>query len=157
MAAEDTVASQGTELFFSATGTAVVKFSCPTGISGLGGGADQIDTTCLDSTEREFRRGFKNPSAISVPFVFLPRDASHQSILDDLNDSGEIVPWMLAFSDGTADPTIAAGVWAAPTGRTSVSFKGYVSDVTIDVATNDVVKGTVTIQRSGGLTWKYKA
>ena len=157
MAAEDSVASQGTELFLSADGTAVIKFSCPTGISGLGGGADQIDKTCLDSVEREFARGFKTPAAITVPFILLPTDASHQTILTDLDESGDVVDWMIALSDGTADPTITTGTWTVPTARTSVHFKGYVSDVTIDVASNDVVKGTLTIQRTGGKTWTFAA
>ena len=157
MAAQDTVPSQGTELFLSADGTAVVKFACPTGITGLGGARDQIDTTCLDSVEAESRGGFKRPSAISVPFVFLPGESSHQQVMDELNDSGEIVDWMIALSDGTADPTIADGVWTPPSGRTSVSFRGYVADVNLDIATNEVVRGTVTIQRSGGLNWTYKS
>ena len=155
MAAEDTVPSQGTELFFSVDGTTVVKFACPTGITGMGGARDTIDTTCLDSVEAESRGGFKRPAALSIPFVFLPQDDSHQTLLDDLDESGDVVDWAIALSDGTADPTITAGVWTQPTTRTSVTFKGYVADVNIDIATNEVVRGTLTLQRTGGKTWVY--
>jgi len=35
--------------------------------------------------------------------------------------------------------------------RTSISFRGYVSDLNIDIATNEIVRGTLTIQRSGSV------
>jgi hypothetical protein len=157
MAAEDAVQSQGTELFLSSDGTAVVKMSCPTAITGLGGAADAIDTTCLDSVEAESARGFKRPGQINVPFILLPQDASHQTILDDLDASGEVVDWTIALSDGTADPTITAGEWTQPTTRTTVAFKGYVADVNIDINTGEVVRGTLIIQRTGPKVWGWKA
>lgn len=156
MAAEDAVQSQGTELFLSADGSTVVKMTCPTAITGLGGAADQIDTTCLDSVEAESVRGFKRPGTVNVPFIFKPMDESHQTLLTDLDESGDVVDWLIGFSDGVADPTIAAGTWTAPANRTSVRFRGYVSDVAIDIATNEVVRGTLTIQRTGGKTWNFK-
>lgn len=156
MAAEDAVQSQGTELFLSADGTAVVKMSCPTAISGLGGAADTIDTTCLDSLEAESIRGFKRPGQMNVPFILLPQDESHQQVLTELDESGDVVDWLIALSDGTADPTIVAGVWTPPAARTSVRFKGFVSDVNVDIATGEVVRGTLVIQRTGPKTWSFK-
>jgi len=44
------VKTQGTELYFVSS-AAVLKLTCPTGITGLGGARDQIETTCLDNTE----------------------------------------------------------------------------------------------------------
>lgn len=156
MAAEDAVQSQGTELFLT-TGTTVVKMSCPTSITGLGGAADTIDTTCLDSLEAESVRGFKRPGQMTIPFILLPQDASHQQVLTDLDESGEVVEWLIALSDGTADPTVATGDFVAPTGRTSVRFKGYVSDVNVDINTGEVVRGTLTVQRTGPKTWSFKS
>ena len=73
------VKTQGTELYFvdaSVTASApdLVKMSCPTGVQGLGGAKDQIETTCLDATtDKEFAGGLGNPGTVSVPFNLIPR------------------------------------------------------------------------------------
>lgn len=153
--------TQGTHLYFvkpgTPTGTAV-KVTCPTGISGLGGAADQIETTSLDDTEdRQYVRGLGNPGQVTVPFVLVAGDAS-QADLIGLKASGASVQWMLCMSDATAAPTVTAGTnnFAALTTRSNIKFDGYVADITIDAASNEIVRGTMTIQRSGiwSLTWK---
>ncbi|MFI3487940.1 phage tail tube protein, partial [Klebsiella pneumoniae] len=87
------------------------------------------------------------------PFNFIPRSGSHQ-ILFDLKDSREVLPWLIGLSDGTTVPTLDTEDElvppASPT-RTSIAFRGYVSDLNIDIATNEIVRGTLTIQRSGGV------
>ena len=155
MAAEDAVQSQGTELFLT-EGEDVIKMSCPTSITGLGGAADTIDTTCLDSLEAESLRGFKRPGQMTIPFILLPQDASHQQILTQLDESGDVVEWLIALSDGTADPTVATGEFVAPADRTSVRFKGFISDVNVDINTGEVVRGTLSVQRTGPKTWAFK-
>jgi hypothetical protein len=153
-----TVKTQGSELFFVDTLTssvaAIVKLACPTGITGLGGAADQIETTCLDAlVDREYARGLGNPGQVSVPFNLIPDAASHQ-LLFDLKDAGTTISWLACLSDGTADPTVidSNDNITPPAGRTSFGFHGYVADVTIDIATNEIVRGTLTIQRSGAVT-----
>lgn len=154
------VKTQGTELFLidnTASEPAVVKMSCPTGISGLGGPADQIDDTCLDADERTFVRGLANPGQVSVPFVFKPQAASHQ-LLFDLKEAGENLPWLICLSDGVAAPTLDSNdAFVVPTDRTCFEFVAYISDVNIDIATNEVVRGTLTLQRSGAVTPHWKA
>jgi Phage tail tube, TTP, lambda-like len=154
------VKTQGTELFFAdstATTPAMVKLTCPTGISGLGGAADQIDITCLDATtDRAFTRGLGNPGQVSVPFIMKPTDASHQRLFV-LKETGDTLNWMICLSDGSADPTYAAGSLTAPTGRTSIAFSAYIADVALDIATNEVVRGTLTLQRSGAVTTTWKS
>ena len=66
------VKTQKSELFFvdalSSSEAAVMKMVCPTGITGLGGAADQIETTCLDNEEdKSYARGLGNPGQVSVP------------------------------------------------------------------------------------------
>lgn len=155
-----TIKTQGTELFFldelSSSVDAVVKLACPTGITGLGGPADQLDDTCLDNTERTFKRGLGNPGQLTVPFNFIPTNRSHQ-ILFDLKEDGRNLPWMICFSDGTVAPTAAANDLVAPANRTSALISAYVSDVTIDVATNEIVRGTLILQRSGAVEWFFNA
>ncbi len=149
------VKTQGTELFFvdasvSASAPDLVKMSCPTGVQGLGGAKDQIETTCLDATsDKEFEGGLGNPGTVSVPFNLIPRDFSHQSLFA-LKDAGTALKWIACLSDGVQQPALDSdGIIVAPTLRSSFRFTGYISDVNIDIATNEIVRGTLTIQRSG--------
>lgn len=151
------IKTQGTELFFVNNG-AVVKLACPTGITGLGGAAGPIEVTCLDTTEdKEYRSGLGNPGQVSVPFNFIPSDTSHQ-VLFDLKDSGVSIQWLIGFSDATDDPTLDSNDnFVTPATRTCAEFTAYVADVNIDVATNEIVRGTLTLQRSGTVEWDWAA
>ncbi len=157
-----TVKTQGTELFLIDTltdsNTRLVKLACPTGVTGLGGATDQLEDTCLDTVgDKTFKPGLGNPGQVSVPFNFIPTDTSHQ-LLFDLKEAGDVIPWMMSLSDGTADPTITDDhVFAAPAGRTSIGFQAYIADVNIDVATNEIVRGTLTLQRSGQVVGHWNA
>lgn len=151
------VKTQGTELFFvdasvSTSAPDMIKLACPTGIQGLGGAKDQIETTCLDATvDKEFAGGLGNPGTVTVPFNLIPRDFSHQTLFA-LKASGADLNWCACLSDGTEDPTIDSdGIFIAPTLRSSFKFVGYIADVNIDIATNEIVRGTLTIQRSGAV------
>ncbi len=156
------VKTQGSELFLVDTLTssvaAVMKMTCPTGITGLGGAADQIDSTCLDDMDdKQFTRGLGNPGQVTVPFNLHPDAASHQTLFD-LKAAGDTVGWMICLSDGTPDPTLdSVDALVAPAGRTSFGFNAYIADVTIDVATNEIVRGTLTLQRSGAVTPYWNA
>lgn len=149
-----TLKTQGSELFLidtlTSSAAALVKLACPTGIQGLGGAADQLDDSCLDNTtDRTFKRGLGNPGQVTVPFNFIPSNVSHQ-LLFDLKDDGSVIDWLICFSDGTTDPTLnSSEAFDPPANRTSIYFQGYVADVTIDIATNEIVRGTLLIQRSG--------
>lgn len=153
-----TVKTQGTKLYFvdlytSSVGD-IVELACPTGITGLGGAADQIETTCLTAiTDRTYTRGLGNPGQVSVPFNLIPTDTSHQ-LLFDLKDAGTTFSWLACLSDGTTAPTVldSNDRITAPAGRTSFGFDAYIADVQIDVATNEIVRGTLTLQRSGAVT-----
>lgn len=149
------IETKGTRLFFlnsSGSPQDILKVACATGISGLGGAADQIDITCLDSEEAESRPGFKRPAVVQVPVNMIFRSAAHQAILD-LEESGEVVDWMIVFSDNpTAVPTEAAGLLVSP-GPTSVRFQGYVTDTDLTIGNNEIVRGTISIQRNGAKVW----
>lgn len=152
-----TVKTQGTELFFvdnsvSASAPDLIKLVCPTGVQGLGGAKDQIETTCLDTTgDKEFAGGLGNPGTVSVPFNLIPREYSHQNLFV-LKDSGATLNWIACLSEGSALPTVDSdGEISAPSGRSSFKFAGYIADVNIDIANNEIVRGTLTIQRSGNV------
>lgn len=156
------VKTQGTELYFRhflASDPTLIKLDCPTGMTGIGGGAkSQIPTTCLDTTGDETQvTGLGTPSPISVPFNFIPSSGAQQALFD-LKASGDLVDWIGLFSDGTAAPTLDTDGEIVPPGspqRTSVQFEASVSEVSIDVATNEIVRGTLSLLRSGSETWNW--
>lgn len=150
-----TVRTQGTELFVidasvTSSEEELFKIACPTGITGLGGPRDQIEDTCLDTTdEKTFLAGLGNPGQVSVPFNLIPRNGSHQSLFAWKN-SGEVMKWLACLSESATPPTADTdGFFVKPTNRTTIEFSAFVADVNIDIATNEIVKGTLTLQRSG--------
>lgn len=154
------IKTQGTELFFAAgTPVNVMKLTCPTGITGLGGARDQIETTCLEDLEdKQYTGGLGNPGTVTVPFNFHTGDASQQELFE-LKESGNNIEWLIGLSDGTAQPTLDSNdllVAPSSTSRTSALITAYVSDVNIDIATNEIVRGTLTLQRSGPVEWTWK-
>lgn len=154
------VRTQGTELFFVnplSSDLVIVKLVCPTGITGLGGAGDQIEDTCLDTTgDKTFQRGLGNPGQVNVPFNLIPRDVSHQDLFT-LKDGGQVLSWLAALSESDTAPTTldSDNAIVPPNDRTSFGFDAYIADVNIDIATNEIVRGTLTLQRSGSVrpTW----
>jgi len=147
------VETKGTKLYIGMSATEIHKLACPTGISGLGGAGSQIDITCLDSIEMEYRRGMLNPGQLSIPINFIPKSASHQAILD-LRESGETVSFMIVLSDQSGAPSaLDSNAHLVSPGATTVEFLGYVADFQLDVTINEIVRGTLTVQRSGELNW----
>lgn len=151
------IKSQGSELFIvNPSDNSVIKLSCPTGISGLGGPADRIETTCLDAVTKSYVQGLKDPAQVTVPFNFDPRQASHQSV-NDLFEAGTETYFMVALSDGVTTPSADSnGEFNPLTTRTNAVFFGYIADLNIDIALNDIVKNSMAIQRSGSVVWTYK-
>lgn len=154
--------TQGTALYFvkpgTPTGTAV-KVTCPTGISGFGGAADQIDVTCLDATDdRSYVRGLGSPGQVTVPFVLKKNDTAFSDLLT-LKEAGTSVEWMACMSDAATEPTVTVSTneFADFTTRSHVDFVGYISDIALDATGNEVWRGTMTIQRSGAWTITWKA
>lgn len=149
------IKTQGTNLYFI-DGAAVKTMTCPTGITGLGGTRDQIETTCLNATDdKSYVSGLGNPGQVSVPFVF-DNVADHKLLLA-LHDSGDVTDWMIGLSDGSTVPTIVSGQLTMATTRSAASFDAFVADINVDFATNEVVRGTMTLQRTGSVSWTWKA
>lgn len=153
-----TVKTQGSKLYLvdrsvSSSDPELVQMECPTGVQGLGGAKDQIETTCLDTIgDKEYVGGLGNPGQVTVPFNFIPRAFSHRSLLA-LKTAGEVLDWILCLSESTEEPTLDSDfAIVPPTTRSSFQFRGYVADVNFDLATNEIVRGTMLIQRSGDVT-----
>jgi hypothetical protein len=148
------IKTQGTDLYWATGPTAAQRAVCVTGISGLGGARDQIETTCLDNVEdKTFAAGLGTPGQVTVGFNIHKDEISHADLLE-LKSSGAIVSWGIYSSDAVTAPTAADSVMQVVTARASAIFKGYVADITIDIQGNDIWKGTITIQRSGPVSFK---
>lgn len=155
--ATDFVESQGTEIFLLPPGaTTALAMSCPTSASKSGGERNMIEILCLNAIDPEFRAGSRTPTTWSIPFALVPTDVSQQELFD-LEESGAIVPFVIALSDGVADPTVVADALVPPAARTSFAFSAIVMGVGIEIATNDVVRGTLSLQVSGPVTRTWKS
>lgn len=161
------IRTKGTRLYFAtpldasssdSDGVTIKYVACATGIAGLGGPADQIDTTCLGSTEREFVQGMANPGQITVPFNAIPASGSQQALWDLFAD-GRNVSFMIVCSDavdaGNVPVSVDSDDRLISAGSTTAEFLAYVSDMAIDIQTNEIVRGTLTLQRSGAVAWDW--
>ncbi len=150
---DSTFETKGTNVYFADfinnTDGEVRQLTCPTAITGLNGGTrDKIDTTCLDETGafRTSIGGFADASEYSIPFILYDGDLGHRALFN-LQASGEVIGWAVGFSDSTAPPTLDTdGLLNLPNDRTGFTFTGYISNLTVDLATNEVVRGTLTVQ-----------
>ncbi|QMT41371.1 phage tail tube protein [Neisseria shayeganii] len=150
------VLSQGTELF-ALVNREIVKCECTASITGVGSGTKtEIDITTLkERVAKQYASGLEEPATLSIPYKML--NFKDHKVFENLKKSGATVKWCIALSDGTNPPTASDDDLTAPTERTSVIFSGFVAENSIEFAENDVVKGTLSIKRSGGETWNHKA
>lgn len=152
---EGVIGTKGTRLYFAVSESEILKVACATGIQGLGGPGTQIALGCLEAEEEEFFRGRKQPGTITIPIVLIPRSASHQA-LADLDESGDVISWMIVFSDQSGAPsTLDSDNHLVSPGSTTVEFLAYVEDIDLNVDDNEVVRGTLTLQRSGAKAWTW--
>lgn len=155
------VLAQGTQIYFlDDTGAepVVVAVECATSFNPGGAPADQLETTCLESSTREYLPGLRTPGQASIGLNADPRNQSHIRMheLAEMNPP-PVLKWAVGWSDGTSEPTVDSdGDFDLPTDRTWFVFEGYIADFPFDFSANSVVTSTVSIQRSGGSQWIKK-
>lgn len=151
------IKTQGTELYVidpspagSPATPTVLKVGCVTAIDGIDTSIPQLETTCISANARTYVAGLATPGNATFGINFDPVDASHVR-LHELKTAGTVLKWAVGWSDGTAAPTIGSGGsgFTLPSGRTFLTFEGYMSSYPFNFALNDVVKSTVGIQVSG--------
>jgi hypothetical protein len=145
------VKSQGTELFFYdvSQSSSVERAGCVTNISGLGGAAAQIPTSCFNSEEDEFEGGRPSPGQIQISMNYRKDDNTFPYLVG-LKDSRDVIPWNISGGDGTGTPTPNSdNELETASGRTGLRFAGYVADMTWNITDNDIWRVELTIQRSG--------
>lgn len=155
------VLAQGTQIYFlDDTGAepVVVAVECATSFNPGGAPADQIETTCLESTTREYLPGLRTPGQASIGLNADPRNESHIRMHELAEmDPPPVLKWAVGWSDGTSEPTVDSdGDFDLPPTRTWFVFEGYIADFPFDFSANSVVTSTVSIQRSGGSQWIKK-
>ena len=153
--------AQGTELFLSIDGTAAAKFDCPTAITGGGYSTAEINEDCLDAPFATTRPGRKTLSPFTVPFIVQDGSEVHEWLLNTANGPSELIPYAIAMSNGTDDPTLTGGVFAAPGTapaytRTAVVGDGYIGNLTWDANNGDVWRGSFTFSPKTQ-AWQFKA
>jgi hypothetical protein len=151
--------TQGTELYYVKDPDTIVKVGKCTGVTSTGGGRTKIDTTDLDSTEKESIGGLPDPAAVATPLNFDPKVQAHRDLYElyMLGEENGTRTWLTGLSDGTAAPTIADGVITYPTSRTFFDFQGYIADFPIEAAVDSKLTTAMTVQRSGPKTPHWKA
>ena len=153
--------TQGTHLYLVnnlSTEPVIVKFKFATGMTGLNGGStDEIDVTTLDDSFRRFVLGLSDGGEAAVPFIFDPKENSHRAVFA-LAAAKDVDGTTACFacSDGTAAPTLDTnGNLVAPVGRTSFMVPVLVKSIPMDMAGNEVVRGSMTLRVNGVTTLTY--
>ena len=147
--ADNSFDSTGSEFFISLDGTTALRFDCPTAVNGLGFTTDAIPNGCLDAITNTSRPGKKTINALSVPYNVQKGSEAHEYLVNLVSNLTEEIPYCVAWSDGTADPTLVTGDFVAPgTGpaftRTCTIGTGYVASNNIDINNNAIYAGTFT-------------
>lgn len=152
--------TQGTQIYFiDPADDSVVNVTGVTTFNPGGAPADQIEITPLEAGVKEYMRGLRTPGQASMEVNADPTDASHVRLHELANDDTVTsMEWAIGWSDGKdIKPDVDSnGEWDLPTTRTWFTFDGYVSDFPFDFSANNVVKSTITIQRTGTATWTEK-
>lgn len=146
--------TQGTELYFINPLDGVLhNAGCVTSINGIDSTIDQVEVSCLNSAEREYIAGMGTPGTATFGII-LDNASAVQELLYELKQAGETIQWAVGFSDGTDDPALATGGFAAPptATRSWLTFSGFMNSFAFDIALNDAVRATVGIQISGAQT-----
>lgn len=152
--------TQGTQVYFiDPADDSVVTVECATSFNPGGAPADQIEDTCLEATDRSYKRGLRTPGQATLTINADPTNDSHVRLHElSEDDTVDNIKWAVGWSDGSNAPTVDSnGDWVLPTGRTWFDFEGYVADFPFDFQLNAVVTSQISIQRSGGATWTKKA
>jgi hypothetical protein len=148
------IKSQKSELYYASAATTATKIVCPTNISVGGAAADQVDTTCLSDDTRQFVQGLKNAAQVTVQFNAHSGEVTHED-LTDLFASGAVVSWGIYGSETTTAPTAVASEMQVVATRVSMIFDAYVADFSMEIAGNDIWKGTVVLQVSGAISYDW--
>ena len=155
------VRTQGTEIFVldsAGSPTQVLKIGNVSDIGDFGPQADDIETTNLDSTAKEYLTGLPDNGEATLQINQNFQNASH-ALLESNAGNGERFIFMVCFADGSNDPTMTAGGAdiTPPAGRSWRKFTASVKSYRMKVAKNDAVRITCALRISGSIDIGNKA
>lgn len=140
--------------------TEVITIKCVTNFSPGSGTVNQHDNTCLEETEAEQSLpGLVAPGQASITVRIDPGSPSHKALIDlsQRRPRPKLV-WALGWPDGTDVPTALDGAFTFPSARTYTQIRGHISnEIHPEFSVGTAVEAEVQIQRSGGISWSYKA
>lgn len=143
--------TQGTDLYaIDPRDESLIDIGCVTSIDGIDSSIDQIETTCLNSAEREYVAGLGTPGNASFGINTDTSDPNHIKLYE-IKQLGLTLKWAIGLSDGTADPSAVdtAGDFNLPTTRSWITFEGFMNSFPFNFALNSVIQSSVGIQVSG--------
>jgi len=104
------------------------------GFQGPGGSAKVIDSTHLESTAKEKRMGLMDEGQFAMDIAYA--DDAGQKAARDARSAQRLANFKVEFSDGS-----------------SAAFTGFVLEFSVNGAVDDIVKGKITVEISGPVTW----
>lgn len=141
--------TQGTDLYaIDPRDGSLIDVGCVTSIDGIDSSIDQIETTCLNSAEREYIAGLGTPGTATFGINIDTQDANHIALYE-IKQLGLTLDWAIGMSDGTAAPTTDSDGFVLPSTRSWITFRGFMNSFPFTFALNSVVQSTVGIQVSG--------
>lgn len=152
--------TKGTNLYFYDPDNdidGVITAGSITSIDGLSGARSQIDTSDMNDIDDTFVAGRGSPGTVTIDANYTEDDANeYHAKLEALRDTGTTIAVAIGFSNGADAPTVQV----APnddklefgTTRSGRTFQAYVSDVSFTFGDNDIIRTSISLQRSGVVT-----
>ena len=141
--------AQGTQLFWGDTTAYTTASTCLIGevksFDGPSGSAGVIDKSHLGSTYKEKIIGLPDEGQIALEVNLVPSDAAQMKMKTD-RAARTKKSWILKLSDSTS-----AGA------ETRLKGEGYCTGFAVSGAVDDVVKGSISIEIDGGVSWSTAA
>ncbi|AKS06929.1 phage tail tube protein [Pseudomonas trivialis] len=95
-----TIKTQGTDLYaIDPLTKAILVVGCFTSLDGIDTSIAQIETTCMNSSAREYEAGLAEPGSASFGLNIDPQEPAHVR-LHQLKTAGTKLLWAIGWSDG---------------------------------------------------------
>lgn len=151
------IKTQGTYLYaIDPADDSIIDVACIISIDGIDTSNEQIETTCLQSAARTYLAGLATPGQATFGINTDTSEATHVR-LHALKVAGTTLKWAVGWSDGTTAATAdTAGNFELDSGRSWITFDGFMTSYPFSFAQNAVVQSTIGIQISGEPTLTAK-
>jgi hypothetical protein len=144
--------SKHTQLFIAIGAAEVIKVTRVRSVGFPDGQASEIDISDFDDDWDQFVAGRKATGSTTIEVIY---DSVDSEALERLHETGEVVNFLvtapLSEVAGVPKPAAVGGVITPPATVLCKQFNGFVQNFAVQVADNDVWKGTMTIRGSGAV------